>query len=278
MNNNNELLNLANRIPEMTKSTKKLFSLLEQTNIQEADVISVLEANPAALEYVYKIDSALRPDHRGDECSLSFLIKTYSANECIEWALTGAFKPIFAPESDPMALNDLFLHSLSTALCAVLLAKECNLYPQSNLFLSGLLHDVGLAVLVQYLGVDFGETVELALDESIAIDEAERKRLGCDHGDVGAESIAKWSENHLIADVVKYHHRPDHHEGPHQTQIDLVHIADMLSRMVGIGIGNEGLAFRTSVESEKRIGFTPKIEENVIFKLLAGMEILQGKA
>lgn len=277
MNNNNELLNRVHRIPEMAESTKKLFSLLEDNNVQEQDVITAIEENAEALEYTFKIDSALHPDHIGNERSLSALIKSYSAHNCIEWALTGSLKPIFSPESDATSLNDLFLHSLSTAFCSVLLAKECQLPPQPNLYLSGLLHDVGLAVLVQYLGVDFGETVELALDESISIDEAERKRLGCDHGDVGAESVAQWSKNNLIIDVIRYHHRPDQYEGPHQIQIDLVHIADMLSRMVGIGIGNEGLSFRTSIESETRIGFTPKIEESVIFQLLAGMEILQGK-
>lgn len=131
--------------------------------------------------------------------------------------------------------------------------------------------------MVQHFGVDFSETVELAANEEIAIDEAERKRLGCDHGEIGAASVALWSQIQPIVDVVKYHHRPDPYDGPSQQLVDTVHVADMMSRMVGIGIGNEGLSFHTSVEAEKRIGFTPEIEENVIFHLLAGMEAIQGE-
>ncbi|MBZ0258002.1 HDOD domain-containing protein [bacterium] len=278
MNRANDILNQTDRFPNLPENAQILFTHLCADHLDQSQIVQVIEANPDSIHYVMRIDQALQPMNFDQARTLQCVIRDHSLLNCIQWALTGCLQPIFCKDHEHAVLEDLFLHSLSTAICAVILEKECKLPPQVYLFLSGLLHDAGLAVLVQHFGIDFSETIELAANEEIAIDEAERKRLGCDHGEIGAASVAVWSQIQPIIDVAKYHHRPDHYDGPYQQLVDTVHIADMMSRMVGIGIGNEGLSFHTSVEAEKRIGFTPEIEENVIFHLLAGMEVLQGDA
>ena len=275
MNLNLDFSNQQHRIPSIPESAKRLIELLQAPQVDPGDVIQEIESDPLALRYALRMAQALQPADASDGQSLLAVMDAYSFQDCLEWGLAGALQPMLTPNQDNDVLNDLYLHSLATAFCSILLARECKCQSQRFLFLSGLLHDVGLTVLIRGLGVDFGSTVELAAEEAISIDEAERKRLGCDHGEVGAQSVTTWSNIQPIIDVAKFHHRPDQYEGPHQRMLDFVHVADTLSRMVGIGIGNEGLAFHTSVEAEKRIGYTPEIEENVVYFLLAGMEVLQ---
>lgn len=277
MNRANDILNQTDRFPNLPEDAQVLFTHLCADHLDQSQIVQVIEANPDSINYVMRIDRALQPMNFDQARTLQCVIRDHSLLNCIQWALTGYLQPIFYKDHEHAVLEDLFLHSLSTAICSVLLEKECKLPPQEYLFLSGLLHDAGLAVLVQYFGIDFSETIELAANEEIAIDEAERRRLGCDHGEIGAASVAVWSQIQPIVDAVKYHHRPDRYDGPYQQLVDTVHIADMMSRMVGIGIGNEGLSFHASAKAEKRIGYTPEIEENVIIRLLAGMEVLQGE-
>ncbi|MDP8242789.1 MAG: HDOD domain-containing protein [Candidatus Hinthialibacter antarcticus] len=274
MNLNLDFSNSNHRIPDMTSSASRLLSLLQMPQVDPGEVVHEIEANSLAHQYALRVARALQPAGDADGQSLLSVMEAYSPYECLEWALAGALQPMLMPDEDNDVLSDLYLHSLATAFCALLLAKECKCQAPRFLFLSGLMHDVGLAVLVRNLGIDFNTTVELAAEEVISIDEAERKRLGCDHGEVGAECVSNWSGIQAMIDVAKYHHRPDQYEGPHQRILDLVHVADTLSRMVGIGIGNEGLAFHTSVDAKKRISYTPEVEENVVYFLLAGMEVL----
>ncbi len=261
-------------IPVMPDIAKQIFALLQEKQIDSSDAVGLIESDPTARQFTLRMANTLQPNSSGGASLLS-VIEAYSSHACLEWAMAGALQPMLMFDRDDELLSELYLHSLATAFCAVLLERESKRQPQRYLFLSGLLHDIGLAVLVRNFGVDFSSTVDLALEETISIDEAERKRLGCDHGDVGADSVCLWSGIQPVIDVVKYHHRPDDYEGPNQHLLDFIHIADGLSRMVGIGISNEGLSFHSSIEAEKRIGYSPEIEETVVYSLLAGMEILQ---
>jgi HD-like signal output (HDOD) protein len=56
-----------------------------------------------------------------------------------------------------------------------------------------------------------------------------------------------------IVNAVQLHHAPEESEQP-GSMLDIVHVANFISMMIGIGIGKDGLQHQPSVEVTERLG------------------------
>jgi len=65
-----------------------------------------------------------------------------------------------------------------------------------------------------------------------------------------------------IVSAVRWHHDPDAADET-STLIDIVHVANVLCLMIGIGMGREGLQYKPSPVVTKRLGIKPAHIEKV---------------
>ena len=85
---------------------------------------------------------------------------------------------------------------------------------------------------------------------------AEKEVLGTDHAEIGALMLESWSFPPKLVSAVRWHHDPD--SAPETSSMtDIVHVANVLCLMIGIGIGVEGLHYEPSVSATKRLGIKP---------------------
>ena len=129
----------------------------------------------------------------------------------------------------------LWLHAVSVACGARLLARYCDMRPEDGeqLFVGGLLHDIGKLLLVNYV-----QEAPLVLTED-SITEYERQTVGLDHTEAGALVAAKW---HLVDEVqhaIKSHHDAEQSDAE-WTEVDrqgiaCVRLADCVAHELGIG-------------------------------------------
>jgi len=49
--------------------------------------------------------------------------------------------------------------------------------------------------------------------------------------------------------------------------LDLVHIGDMIAKMIGVGLGIDGLHYRPSVVVAQRLGLTQEVMEEVMARV-----------
>ncbi len=73
-----------------------------------------------------------------------------------------------------------------------------------------------------------------------------------------------------ITDVVRHHLRPDTFEDENMA-LDLVHIGNVLAKMIGVGLGVDGLNYTISNQVVERLELTPDILDvvsaNVVDKI-----------
>lgn len=123
-------------------------------------------------------------------------------------------------------------HSLSCGLGAKVIAEEAGLN-KTELFVAGLIHDLGKVVLDRYDRDGFLEVLEAATSRHLAWEEAEREVLGFTHADVATRLLEFWKFPPELARPVAYHHRPwDDDQEPQRSAV--IYLADVLTRSQGL--------------------------------------------
>ncbi len=105
------------------------------------------------------------------------------------------------------------------------------------MFVAGLLHDIGKVVLDQFFAEEYQQILEESgCLESSSVCEAEIKHFGMDHGDVGSILLKRWNFPGEICDLVAMDHKADVPEKVNDADVSMLHIADILSKEVGMGV------------------------------------------
>ena len=164
----------------------------------------------------------------------------------------------------------LWEHSLSVALGTGALAGQLELEEPRELFVAGLLHDVGKIFLGNFVEVDVAALLDLAAREDLPFVEAERLLLGIAHPEVGAALLEQWGLPEGIVEAARWHHEPERCPRP-SLVVDLVHLSDALSLAAGIGLGVDGLRARGSEEVARRRGLDRRRAERAALGMMTAM-------
>ena len=78
--------------------------------------------------------------------------------------------------------------------------------------------------------------------------------------------IKKWHLPSALVEAVLYHHQPEK-AVEHKTLAYIVHLADALSCMLGIGLGSDGLMYLFEENTLDVLGLTKEGVESIISEL-----------
>ncbi len=134
-------------------------------------------------------------------------------------------------------MNDLWRHSLGVAMTAHILGAKAGMKNPEEVFVGGLLHDIGKVVLyVKW--PDVGQQITTATkDSSRSLMDTERELFDVTHADVGGWLATAWHLPTSLREPILHHHMPSAaQEATLQTAI--VHVADVLVK--GMACGNPG--------------------------------------
>jgi len=104
----------------------------------------------------------------------------------------------------PLSLELLQAHASQVAAVVALLVPD----PQkrNDAQLAALLHDIGYLLLSHFCVDELRAAVQLAVTESLPMDEAERRILGASHAEIGAYLLGIWGFPSSIVEAVAHHH------------------------------------------------------------------------
>jgi len=129
--------------------------------------------------------------------------------------------------------KNFWLHSLLTATIAKKIAMDFGLEKSAEVFIAGLLHDLGISVIHRFMHSDFINIYELVKSGAPLL-EAEMQVLGMTHQTIGEELLKNWNIPELISGIVKFHHTPQLAEqAPVLTSV--VHLADYMTQKLEMG-------------------------------------------
>lgn len=217
-------------LPPLPFSLLKILDIIRDENTSESDIEEVVRHDEALSAKVLQIANSAYYGMRGSVCTLSRAIMTMGVREVKSLCL--CFLILNQLPKGPAELSrqrvSLWKHSLTTALLS---SKICVQRPWINTekaFALGLLHDLGLLVLMSHLPECFERIRSISELNRVGFLEAEAQ-YGLTHSQVGGWLAVKWGLPDDYRLVMKYHHQPGC--SPSLLPIvKLIHLADLLSR------------------------------------------------
>ncbi len=254
--------------PSMPAAALKLLALLKDDDASSGQIEQVLRYEPGLTANILKLTNSAYfglPTRVG---SIRQAILLLGWKKLIQIVLTSCVSAIIDKpvQGYDLPAGDLWRHSIAVSVATETLIKLLKLSVPDEVFTAALLHDVGKMVLGRYVEAEILHMDEEAM-QGLSFEQVERSMFGIDHAEIGAKILRRWSFPTAMINIVRWHHEPDNAPKP-DVAIDVVHTADVLCLMAGIGMGREGLQYQPSEMASKRLGLTQKHIEIVASQML----------
>jgi putative nucleotidyltransferase with HDIG domain len=127
----------------------------------------------------------------------------------------------------------LWNHLIGVGTVAKQIANLCGGVPAREAYLAGLLHDLGLILIDQYLNKPFCQVID-ALSEDTPLCAVEMEILGFTHAQLGAFVAEKWDMPDNLVATIRHHHEPARYQGPHRRIVCVVALGNLFCSLRGL--------------------------------------------
>ncbi len=181
-------------------------------------------------------------------------------------ALTASVNGLLMKEVKGYGLEEsqLWKQSQSTAIIARHIAKKVRFSKIDQAYVAGLLRDIGKVVVSYYLTENFKQIMDMVENKNMSFLDAEEQVLGFHHGQVGAHVAKKWNLPDDLVEAIAYHHSPEKATINFKLT-SIIHVADAIVMMMGIGLGVDGMTYNLSQEALEVLG----IDETMLHQLIS---------
>jgi putative nucleotidyltransferase with HDIG domain len=238
-------------------SRLELLRILQDPDASAATLTRAIECDPTLTANVLRLANSAYFGFPRSVASVADAVWRLGTRNLRQLVLATTFSPMQkqAVKGYDLPAGDLLRHSVAVAVGAETLSRLLDVPACDHLFTAGILHDIGKIALGTFVELDAAPILELATREGLPFVEAEQRILGIDHAELGAFLADRWNLPDEVVEIVRWHHEPEKFSGRNPAG-DLVHVADALCILGGIGIGTDGLRYRPSEEVCDRLGLT----------------------
>ena len=252
-----KLKNIASSLksfPSMPGAAVKLLALIDDPDMSVSQIEDILRHDAGLTANILKLANSAYFGIPSKVGSVRQAVLILGLKRLIQMVIASCVSAIMdrpVPGYD-LPHGELWRHSIAVSVAAEGLVKELNIGAKEEIFTAALLHDVGKLVLGSFVRDDFAK-IEAALKQDVSFEAAEDMVLGTNHADMGARILTQWSLPSDIVNAVRWHHTPESAESV-DTMLDIVHVANVLCLMIGIGAGSDGMQYEPSEAVIERLG------------------------
>jgi putative nucleotidyltransferase with HDIG domain len=280
-----EILESVRSVPALSPGASHLLEVIGTGVYEVPDIVKVIEADSAMTANVLKVVNSAAMGLRREITSVHQAVAFLGDTKIIGIALTSTGGETFNAELRGYAGNrgDLGRHCLWVAIAARELARHTDGKVDKGVaFTAGLLHDIGKAVISDFMVELAPRIVARASDDAFGDHlEAERQVMGTDHCEVGCRLARHWMMPEALIQGIEFHHRPSEAPEEFKPMAYVIHLADTLAMMQGTGTGLDDLQYDMDSEYTHYVNLdSPGLEGlalDVQFDFMATAEALFGE-
>lgn len=226
-------------IATLPEITLKIVSIVEDPSSTAQDLHKVISKDPALCTRILKVVNSAFYGLPGQIGSINRAIVLLGLNAVKNIAIAASLAKLFkgGQLTPTLSAKDLWLHAIAVGSATKLLAEQMKIGLSDEAFLAGLLHDIGLMVMMQW---DRNKLIELIEKTTAAgpganMMEIEVQVFGATHPEFGASLSERWKFPKSFTTVIGWHHKPLELPFDQRTLPAMVFIADRLAAELSAG-------------------------------------------
>jgi len=257
-------VNKTSLVPALPRTVFRITELINDPDSSASDFANVIYADPTLTGRLLGLANSY---FRG------FSLKVYTVSEAVGLLGFDAIKdvlldipltnPFIAAEKHKIKVKNVLDHSLCCAVGAEVIGEYIGYETEVNLFVLGLLHDIGKIVEILYFPEDFLRSVSLAKKKNILMVEAEKRIMNTTHPEIGALLAEKWELPPAVLNAITHHHQ-SHLAGEFALETSIVHLADILCRTLDMGANDSNVIPPQNLAAWKLLQLEPGSIKDIV--------------
>lgn len=274
-----ELQKIIQAVPMLSPSASRLLQITAEPEHELGDVIDLVKTDAHLTARVLKIVNSAAFGLLSKVTSIDRAISYLGERIVVSVAIDDCAGKLFERELSGYEAGSgaLWQHDLRTAIGAREVVKQSGAAINAELaFTAGLLHDIGKALISDYLQGSVAEAVAM-LNETDSVDylSAEEQLIGVDHTRIGYELASAWQLPPELIEVIHYHHEPAQAQEEYRPLVYAVHLGDNIAMLSGFGTGSDSLRYRLDQQYREHIDINAKTLANIVLTVDIEYEKLQ---
>jgi len=270
-----EHINLENRLakiidlPTLSVVANNIIQITQSPKSSALEVGKYISQDQALVSRILRIANSTFYGFPGKITTIPHAVVILGFTNIRNLVLTASISKMFSSKGGDGDFDreGFWKHSVACGVTSKLIAKRLGLKNLEEVFIWGLLHDIGKLVLDTYFNEEFTRVVCLVKEKEILLRDAEQELLGFDHAAVGANVADRWNLPPALIKVIRFHHNPTQ-ANETMRMVAIVHLADVLCRAIGIGNGGDSKIPCINEESWKLF----RLNKRTIKRLFSEME------
>ncbi len=225
------------RLPEIPSIVNELNDITADPYASANDIAEIVKKSPSLTAILLKIVNSAFYSFPAKIDTVSRAVTLIGSKEITGLALGLSTMQVFkdVPE-DIMDMKAFLRHSLLCGLISRIIASQKNMPQTEQMFVSGLLHDIGRLIIYKYFPEQANALLCAAFESGQSLYSVEEDLIGCRHSEIGKLLLKNWKLSAALESNISNHHEPSQAADP--VEAGIVHIADIISN--GLGIGSSG--------------------------------------
>lgn len=251
------------KLPEIPSLIFKLNDTIADPFSSADDIAQVISTSPGLSALLLKIVNSAFYGFPSRIDSVTRAVTIIGSKEVTALAVGITTMEIF--KDIPKSVFDMQAfthHSLACGVLARILAAGGNIRNTEQMFISGLLHDIGRLVVFKYHPQQAAAMLSDEPTGSQSLYEREKAVLGWRHTDIAADLFEKWKFPVALSQNIVYHHRPSAAQDPKKAVV--IHLSDIIAHSLGEGKSGEWQIPTLDAAAWDKLHLSPQILATII--------------
>ena len=207
----------------------RLRAVLDDPDYSVSDIQNVISSDPAiATRLLRQVNSPYFGIASKIE-TISRAVGILGSQRVHDLVLATSVAQTFSGMSiEVMDMHAFWTRSVYCATAARLLAENCNILESEQLFVAGLLRDIGHLVMYQSIPDESAEALLRARADRRSLYRVEREVVGFDYAQLGGALLHQWGIPKCLWEPVQLHVTPEQ-PADYSLEASIVHLAGVLS-------------------------------------------------
>ena len=263
------------KLPEMPSTAIELNEIVEDPTASVHSIAEVVNKSPSLATLLLKIVNSSFYGFPSKINNISPAVTIIGTREISGLALglsiVKAFKDI---PKEIIDISSFLRHSIACGIISRILAAKKNLPQTEQMFVSGLLHDIGRLIIYQYFPDQARTLLGQAARSDNLLYQQEKSYLGGSHTLIGKYLLKEWKLPLELENNIFFHHNPSAAHDPVMAAI--IHLADIMVNALRLGSSGEKFVPHFDDKAWDILEMSPGSFETIIQHAIHQLEPLES--